>query len=70
MKIKVLKKFKDIHTKEIYSPGDVFEADEKRLTEINEVDKTLVEVIEEKEKAAANKKSATGATKSRTKSTT
>ena len=55
MKVKVLKKFKDVHTKKIHEVNDVFEVSEKRLKEIQTVDSGLVEVIEEKKPQAKKK---------------
>ena len=47
MKVKVLKKFKDKHTKKLRTKGEVFECTEERFNEICEKDKTLVEAVEE-----------------------
>ena len=55
MKVKVLKKFLDAHTKKIHEVNDVFEVSEKRLKEIQTVDSGLVEVIEEKKPQAKKK---------------
>lgn len=47
MKAKVLKRFKDKYTGEIYEAGDVITVTKKRFKEILEVDVLVEEVIEE-----------------------
>ncbi len=44
MKVKVLKKFRDKNTGEMYDPGQIIEVTKKRHDEILAVDK-LIEVI-------------------------
>lgn len=53
MKVKVLKRFRDKHTREIHSVGDILEITKKRYNEILKVDK-LIEVLEEQEKVEDN----------------
>lgn len=48
MKVKVLKRFRDKHTKKIYKTDSVIEVTEARLEEILKVGK-LVEVVTENE---------------------
>ena len=50
MEVKVINKFRDKHTGEMYKVGDVLKMTKKRLTEIEKVSKDLVAVIEEPEK--------------------
>lgn len=45
MQVKVNKEFVDIHTKKLHPVGEVFEVDDKRLAEIQKVDKNMVQVI-------------------------
>lgn len=45
MQVKVKKEFKDIHTNEIHSVGEILEITETRLAEIQKVDKNMVQVI-------------------------
>lgn len=47
MKVKVLKKFKDRYTGEIYKVGEVFRTSRKRFAEIQEVNESLVEEVTE-----------------------
>ena len=47
--IKVLKPFTDVHTRQHRYVGEVFEATEERISEINSVDPTLIQVIGEPE---------------------
>ncbi len=49
MEVRVLEKFRDKHTGEIYKVGDVLKVTKKRLAEIESVSKDLVEVIEKAE---------------------
>ena len=44
-KIKVLESFKDIHTNVIHPVGEVFEATEERIAEIQSVNPNLIEVV-------------------------
>ena len=50
-KIKVLMAFIDIHTKNRHPVGEVFEASEERISEIQSVDPNLIQVIPESETA-------------------
>lgn len=47
MKVKVLKKFKDIHTGQIYFSGDILEITPERFKEIMTTNKKLVVNMEE-----------------------
>ena len=44
-KIKVMMSFIDIHTKNRHPVGEVFEATEERIAEINAVNPNLIQVI-------------------------
>lgn len=48
-KVKVLESFVDIHTKALHPCGEVFEATEERIVEIQSVNKGLIEVMEAEE---------------------
>lgn len=50
-KYKVLKEFRDVHTKEVYAQDSEVELTEERAAEVNENLKGFIEVIEEKEDA-------------------
>lgn len=60
MKVKVLTKFKDKHTKKIYAKGTVLEVTEERFAEILQTGPLVekVEEPEEKPKATTSKKGA------------
>lgn len=45
VKVKVLMSFEDIHTKKIHPVGEVFEATEERIAEIQSVSAKLIEVV-------------------------
>ena len=45
MKVRVLKQFVDIHTNEVHAVGQVFEASEDRVKEIQSKDGDLIEVV-------------------------
>lgn len=45
MKVKVIKKFFDKHTKKLHKAGTILDIDEKRYEEIISVDAGLVEVV-------------------------
>ena len=45
MKVKVIKKFIDKHTKKVHKKGDILTIDKKRYEEIVSVDENLVEVV-------------------------
>ena len=62
MKVKVIKRFIDKHTKELHKEGTFLTVDKKRYEEIASVDKGLVEVVAE-EAPAEKKKTAKKATK-------
>lgn len=47
MKLKVLKKFSDKHTNEVYAIGETIEVNEKRAKELLSHSLGLVEVVEE-----------------------
>lgn len=47
-KIKVMQSFIDIHTDAVHKVGEIFEADEKRIAEIQSVSPDLIKVMEEK----------------------
>ena len=47
MKAKVLKRFKDKHTGEVYKAGDIITITKKRFKEILEVDALVEEFTEE-----------------------
>lgn len=47
MKVKVLIKFKDKHTKEIYSPGEILTINKKRYEEILKKGKLVEELKNE-----------------------
>lgn len=49
MKVKVLRKFKDRHTGEIYKAGKELEVTAERLAEIEAVSKDFVAVVESDE---------------------
>ena len=51
MKAKVLKRFRDKYSNEIYEVGDVLTVTKKRFKEILEVDVLVEEVIEEAEQS-------------------
>ena len=44
-KVKVLESFMDIHTKALHPVGEVFEATEERIAEIQSVSTKLIEVV-------------------------
>lgn len=44
-KVKVLESFKDVHTHAFHPVGEVFEATEERIAEIQSVNKNLIEVM-------------------------
>lgn len=44
-KVKVLETFMDIHTKALHTVGEVFEATEERIAEIQSVKSSLIEVV-------------------------
>lgn len=48
-KVKVLVEFYDKYTGKLHKPDEMFEADDKRISEIMGVSKHLIEVQEEKE---------------------
>lgn len=56
MEVKVLKKFRDKHTGEVYKVGKVLKISEERLAEIESVSKDLVAVIEAEEVKAEEPK--------------
>lgn len=57
MKLKVLKEFRDVHTKKIHNEGEIMEdVSKERYLEIIAVDETLVEIVEESTKEAAVEK--------------
>jgi len=62
MKVKVIEKFKDKHTKKIHKVGDVLTISQERHDEILTVGK-FVEEIKEEPKAASPKKATKKATK-------
>jgi hypothetical protein len=62
MKVKVIKKFRDKHTKKIHNIGDVLTISQERYVEICSVGK-FVERINEEPKAAEPKKATKKATK-------
>ena len=45
-KVKVLVSFIDIHTRKVHPVGEVFEATEEKIAEIQSVDADLIEVVE------------------------
>lgn len=47
-KVKVINEFNDRYTGKLHKIGEVFEADDKRISEIMEVSKHLIEVQEDK----------------------
>jgi hypothetical protein len=44
-KVKVLESFRDVHTGMIHPVGEVFEATEERIAEIQSVSADLIEVV-------------------------
>ena len=62
MKVKVIKKFIDKHTKELHKKNDILTIDKKRYEEIVRVDEGLVEVVAD-EAPAEKKKPAKKAAK-------
>lgn len=46
MQVKVNKEFVDKHTGELHKVGEIFEVTDKRLAEIQKVDKDMVQVAE------------------------
>ena len=62
MKVKVIEKFRDKHTKKIHNVGDVLTISKERFDEILTVGK-FVEEIKEEPKEAAPKKSTKKPTK-------
>lgn len=50
-KVKVLVEFYDKYTGKLHKPDEMFEADDKRISEIMEVSKHLIEVQKEKEES-------------------
>lgn len=63
MKVKVIKKFIDKHTKKVHKVGDFLNIDEKRYEEIKSVDEGLVEVVVENATPTEKKKTTKKATK-------
>ena len=61
MKVKVIKRFIDKHTRELHKEGSFLTVDKKRYEEIISVDTGLVEVVAEE--APAEKKKTKKATK-------
>lgn len=59
MKVKVLERFRDKHTLEIYEAGKVMNMTEKRFKEILAVGQLVEEVIEQNEAEEAPKKKRT-----------
>lgn len=56
-KVKVINEFNDRYTGKLHKIGEVFEADDdKRISEIMEVSKHLIEVQEDKEPAKRTRK--------------
>jgi hypothetical protein len=55
MKAKVLKRFKDKHSGEIYNAGDVITISKKRYDEILEVDRLVEKIAPEKEEKKTSK---------------
>jgi hypothetical protein len=51
-KVKVLVSFIDIHTNEVHPVGEVFEATEERIAEIQSVSSKLIEVVSGEEAPA------------------
>ena len=45
-KVKVLESFVDVHTKKLHPVGEVFEANEERIAEIQSVNVNLIELVE------------------------
>lgn len=45
-KVKVLDSFVDVHTRKVHPVGEVFEATEERIAEIQSVNPDLIEVVE------------------------
>ena len=46
-KVKVLDSFVDVHTRKVHPVGEVFEATEERIAEIQSVNADLIEVVAE-----------------------
>lgn len=44
-KVKVLESFMDVHTKALHPVGEVFEATEERIAEIQYVNADLIEIV-------------------------
>ncbi len=65
MKVKILKKFRDKHTKKVYLPGEEIEFTEERVKEILKKGK-LIEEIEDHAEAAGQKKATTRRVKKET----
>lgn len=59
MNVKILKPFRDIHTKEVYAAGDVLEMDETRIAEAEENlakhGGSFLETVDEQEPGAEKK---------------
>ena len=49
-KVKVMESFIDVHTKALHNVGEVFEATEERIAEIQSVSAKLIEVVSEEKK--------------------
>ena len=54
--VKVINEFNDRYTGKLHKIGEVFETDDKRISEIMEVSKHLIEVQEDKEPAKRTRK--------------
>lgn len=65
MKVKILKKFKDKHTKKVYLPGEEMEFTEERVKEILEKGK-MIEEIEDSVEEIGQKKTISRRTKKET----
>lgn len=65
MKVKILKKFKDKHTKKVYLPGEEMEFTEERVKEILEKGK-MIEEIEDSAEEIGQKKTISRRTKKET----
>ena len=49
-KVKVLESFVDVHTRKVHPVGEVFEATEERIAEIQSVNADLIEVASDARK--------------------
>lgn len=65
MKVKILKKFRDKHTKKVYLPGEEMEFTEERVKEILKKGK-LIEEIENSGEETGQKKTTSRRTKKET----